>query len=103
MLSIGIIGHTLEHEKNILKEIVSMENYICRCRNSERVLLMDGTEYFIISNKRSLQGRKMDQLIIAEDGRGNVYQEKYPLIREARKVLSLSCVPEDFLIIALDI
>lgn len=98
-----MIGYNHEQEMQALKEIVRMENYACRAINTNRIITLDGTKYFTISDKLLSCGIELDQLIIADDNRWNVYQEKRSLIKQAKLRLFKSCVPDDFLIIELEI
>ena len=62
------------------------------------VEMTDGTKYIALSNYNSMRGYYIDQIIIVDDFRWNIYSEKYKLIDLLEHRLScISCVPEEFL------
>lgn len=65
--------------------------------------MQDNTKYFIIHNETSFRGIKIDQLIIVDDYRWNVYKKKKDLIRFAKVCLACSCVPDEFLVLEYEV
>lgn len=98
MLKIGVLGHTLEQSRQMLREIVDSEreqnkNIIIR-KSYDKAWLLDGTTYYALSNSDNVRGIRLDQLIILDRDIYDIDYYHYVLL----PCLSSSCVPEEYLI-----
>ncbi len=64
----------------------------------EYIEMEDGTRYKHFSNYNNARGHKIDQIILVDDFRWDIYQEQFELIDYLKSKVSVSCVPDEFLI-----
>jgi hypothetical protein len=61
--------------------------------------MRDGTKYMAVSsNPEKLRGIKVDQIILVDDFRWNVYMHQREILRELHGRILNSCVPDNLLI-----
>jgi len=56
----------------------------------------DGTKYIVISNPNSVRGCNIDQMIIVDDYRWEIYNQQWQVIDEIKFRMLKSCVPDEF-------
>ena len=95
-LYIGIIAYNSKCAKQALRIIRdSNEEQVKNCELRRGILVFaDGTVFRIISEND--KGAKIDQLIVCDDYRWNVFLEQHDLIEMAKIRMMLSCVPDEY-------
>lgn len=98
-LKIGLIGYNREqtlHEllmlyKENFEQIIRVEEH--------RVEFKDGTEIRAIYNENDTRGIRFDQVILCDDERWNIWEERKNIIDNVLwDIAGYSCVPEEYII-----
>jgi len=107
-LTIGVIGRSpriiMEQAFKLIKEMENEELVVKSSLYSGELYYSDSSRYRMLHDQNKFAGSRLDQIIICDDKRWNVYDEKQELIECAKYILSkYSCVPEEFQIINLEL
>lgn len=95
-LRIAIVAYNYEQSKLIMKEIAYFDNSKIKRIQNDRIEMYDGTIYHIFPTYNQVRGYCIDQLIISDDFRWNVYKQQEELIEWIKYRMMHSCVPERF-------
>lgn len=97
ILNIAIVGYNHDLSRRALWEIVNNDvNSKFAVRNKDSVTMEDGTKYRAISREEQVRGYSIDQLIIVDDLRWEIYNKQKDVIEYIKYRLEISCVPEEF-------
>ena len=99
----GLIGYDVKQTDICMKQLVEDNKHevahFVRCE----IVLKDGTEIVPIYNEDNVRGKKFDQIILCDDKRWNIYENRKDLIEYVFwHMASYSCVPEEYIIIKLE-
>lgn len=98
-LKVGILGFNANQTYMGMREIAvnDYDNKIIKI-NIDQIIMSDGTEYIAIyPNSEKVVGYKLDQLIVIDDVRWNIFSKLYELIDTLRqRLLFYSYVPEEY-------
>lgn len=104
MLKIGVIGYSVETLKQAMQIIKNHERHGPNGNNIQKlnkyILKTDDVCYYFIPTQQGLWGARFDQVIIAEDCKGLIYDDK-EFIWHAKNTLKRSLVPDEFQVITL--
>ena len=97
MLRIAVVAYNYELSLKAIRELAendtnSKPKIICR----DKILMDDDTQYITFSTYNNVRGHCIDQLIIVDDFRWEVYSKQYELIDWIKYRMWMSCVPEEF-------
>ena len=98
-LKIGLIGYNTKQTQYGM-QVLAHENSdkVC-CFTKNKVVLEDETEIYAIYNMNNVRGRKFDQLILCDDERWNILEERKTFIEDVlHYITNHSCVPDNFLV-----
>lgn len=63
----------------------------------DSIVMDDGTKYKAFSSDNNARGHYIDQIIVVDDSRWDVYQQQYELIDFLKyRLYCTSCVPEEY-------
>lgn len=107
MLRIGVIGYSPHIVETVVLPLIkglefNSNNWGYSSKNG-RLIFGDKVEYLILNSPKQLLGIYIDQLIIADDHRWEIYEHRHTLISRAKELLSKSCAPEEFKVIKLEL
>jgi hypothetical protein len=101
MLNIAVVAFNFELSCRAVKEIALNDvdsKPIMMLRDT--IKMEDGTWYQAFPTFNHVRGHTIDQIIIVDDSRWNVYQQQYELIDWLKyRMDCTSCVPEEFQIL----
>jgi len=97
-LKVGVLGTNTKMIYQAIKQIAESDVYSIVHINAYKAIMSDGTEYIAIyPGTSSVRGYKLDQLIVVDDARWNIFAKLGELIDKLRQeLLFYSCVPEEF-------
>lgn len=98
-LKIGLIGYNRQQTQHGMR-VFAYENRDKVCYfTKNKIILEDETEIHAIYNMNDVRNKMFDQLILCDDERWNVLEERKAFIEDVlRYITSYSCVPYDFLV-----
>lgn len=97
ILNIAIVAFNYELSKRALWEIANNDtNSKIKVRTKDYIIMEDGTKYKIFPTYNHVRGHCIDQLIIVDDDRWEVYNQQHELIDWIKYRMFMSCVPEEF-------
>lgn len=97
ILNIAIVAFNYELSKIAMREIAynDIDSKIKIVR-PDYIIMEDNTRYKIFPTYNHVRGHCIDQLIIVEDDKGEVYDKQWELIDSIKYRMFMSCVPKEF-------
>lgn len=100
MLNIAVVGYNFELSCKAIRIIAENDNCKINKITKDSIFMEDGTKYKAFPTYNHARGHIVDQIIIVDDNRWEVYQKQYELIDWLKYRLGcVSCVPEEFQIL----
>lgn len=94
----AIVAFDFKRSQDIMKEIAMNDVSGIKKMDKTSAEMNDGTLYKIFPTHNHVSGYRIDQLIIADDCRWEVYREQWELIDQIKYRMLHSNVPEGFLV-----
>lgn len=96
ILNIAIVAFNYELSKKAMREIAynDVDSKI-KIKQYDYIIMEDDTRYKIFPTYNHVRGHCIDQLIIVDDDRWEVYAQQYELIDWIKYRMFMSCVPEE--------
>lgn len=96
-LTVAIVGFNYEQSKQALFEIATNDvDASIKYKTQDEIRMSDGTRYVAFPTHNHVRGWCIDQVIVADDDRWNVFAQQYELLDWLQYRMVHSCVPDEF-------
>jgi len=90
------VAYNYKLSKEAMKKIANSDKSNIKTLRENYIEMNDATRYYIFSTHNHVRGHIIDQLIIVDDSRWEVYQQQAELIEWIKYRMCYSCVPEEY-------
>lgn len=96
ILRIAIVGFNYELSKKAMLKIAEVDYSTIKRKSNKYIEMDDDTLYCVFPNYNHVRGYQIDQLIVVDDFRWEIYNQQEELIDWIKYRMKHSCVPEEF-------